>query len=89
MSAKFVPTFADRACNVVSVSDPYGCILGFLDLNSSVNGEKKIEYDETVHQTFIEFKKAYDSVRMEILYNILMEFGVPMKLVGLIKMCLN
>jgi hypothetical protein len=28
-------------------------------------------------------------VRSEVLYNILMEFGVPMKLVRLIKMCLN
>jgi hypothetical protein len=37
----------------------------------------------------LDFKKAYDSVRMEVLYNILIEFGVPMKLVRLIKMCLN
>jgi CBS-domain-containing membrane protein len=26
-----VPTFVDRGCHVVSVTDPYGCILGFLD----------------------------------------------------------
>jgi hypothetical protein len=50
---------------------------------------KKWEYNETVHQLFIDFKKAYDSVRREVLYNILIEFGVPMKLVRLIKMCLN
>jgi hypothetical protein len=43
----------------------------------------------TVHQLFIDFKEAYDSVRREILYNILIEFGIPMKLVRLIKMCLN
>jgi hypothetical protein len=42
-----------------------------------------------VHQLFIDFKKAYDSVRKEILHNILIEFGVPMKLVRLVKMCLN
>jgi hypothetical protein len=28
----FVPTFADRGCHVVSVTDPYGRVLGFLDL---------------------------------------------------------
>jgi hypothetical protein len=50
---------------------------------------KKWEYNETVHQLFIDFKKAYDSVKRKILYNILIEFGVPMKLVRLIKMCLN
>jgi hypothetical protein len=26
-----VPTFADRGCHVVSVTDPYDCNLGFLD----------------------------------------------------------
>ena len=33
--------------------------------------EKKWEYNEAVHQLFIDFKKAYDSVRRETLYNIL------------------
>jgi hypothetical protein len=33
--------------------------------------------------------KAYDSVRRAVLYNIFIEFGVPVKLVRLIKMCLN
>jgi hypothetical protein len=30
-SAKFVPTFADRGCQVVSVADPYGRNLRFFD----------------------------------------------------------
>jgi CBS-domain-containing membrane protein len=30
-SAKLLPTFADTRCHVVSVMDPYGRILGFLD----------------------------------------------------------
>jgi hypothetical protein len=51
--------------------------------------EKKWEYNETVHQLFIDFNNAYDSVRREVLYNILIEFGVPMKLVRLIKMRFN
>jgi hypothetical protein len=51
--------------------------------------DKKWEYNGTVHQLFIDFKKAYNSITGEILYNILLEFGIPMKLVRLIKMCLN
>jgi len=35
------------------------------------------------------FKKAYHSVRMDVLCSILTEFGIPMKLIRLIKMCLN
>jgi hypothetical protein len=31
LSAKLVPTFADRGCRVVSEADPYGRNLGFLD----------------------------------------------------------
>jgi hypothetical protein len=50
---------------------------------------KKWQYNETEHQLTVDFKKVYDSVRSEILYSILIEFGVPMKLVRLIKMCLN
>jgi CBS-domain-containing membrane protein len=30
LSAKLVQTFADRRCHVVSVTDPYGRIVGFL-----------------------------------------------------------
>ena len=51
--------------------------------------EKNWECNEAVHQLFIDFKKAYDSVRREVLYNILMEFGIPKKLIRLIKMCLT
>jgi hypothetical protein len=51
--------------------------------------EKKWEYNGTVHQLFIDFKEAYDSVRREALYNILIEFGITRKLVGLIKMSFN
>ena len=51
--------------------------------------ENKWEYNEAVHQLFIDFENAYDSVRRENLYNILFEFGIPKKLVGLIKMCLT
>jgi hypothetical protein len=50
--------------------------------------EQKWEYDETVRQLFIDFKKACDSIRKEV-YSVLVEFGVPMKLVRLSKICLN
>jgi uncharacterized membrane protein len=47
------------------------------------------EYNEAVYNLFIGFKKACDSVRREVFYNIFFEFGMCMKLVRLIKMCLN
>jgi len=50
---------------------------------------KKREYNEAVHQLFIDFKKAYDSVRREVLYNILIQCSIPMKLARLIKMILT
>jgi hypothetical protein len=48
--------------------------------------EKKWEHNEAVHQLFIDFKKVYDSVRREALYNILIEFGIPKNLV---RLCLT
>jgi len=48
-----------------------------------------MEYNKAVHQLCIDFKKAYDSVRREVLYNILNEFGVRKNLVRLVKMCLT
>ena len=38
-----------------------------------------------MHQLLRDFKKAYDSITREVLHNILIEFGVPMKLMRLIK----
>jgi hypothetical protein len=42
-----------------------------------------------VYQLFIDFNKACDSFKREVLYNILLEFGIPKMLVRLIKVCLN
>jgi hypothetical protein len=67
--------------DVTSTTDQTFCIREIL--------EKKWEYKETVHQLFIDSKKAYDSVSREVLYNILIVLGVPMKLVMLMKMSLN
>jgi hypothetical protein len=76
-------------------------LLGIISVGSVVNRstmdqifyiqqilEKKWEYNGTVQQLF-DFRKAFDSVKREVLYNILVEFGIPKKLVRLIKMCLN
>jgi len=52
-----------------SITDHIFCIRQIL--------KEKWEYNEEVHQLFIDFKKAYDPVRKEVLYNILIEFGVP------------
>jgi len=65
-----------------STTDHIFCIRQILE-------KKKWECIEAVHQPFTNFKKVYDSVRREVLYNIFIEFGIPFKLVRLIKMCLN
>ena len=46
---------------------------------------KKWEYNEPVHHLFIDFNKVYDSVQREVLYNILIESGISVKLVKLIR----
>ena len=46
-----------------------------------INGNKM-----KLRQLFTDMKKNYDSVRREDMYNILIEFGIPEKLVSLIKM---
>jgi hypothetical protein len=77
-------------------------LLGIISVGFDVTGQlliiysafvkylrRKWEYNETVQQLCMDFKKACDSVRREVLYNILIEFGIPLKLVRLIQMCLN
>jgi hypothetical protein len=77
-------------------------LLGIISVGFDVTGQlliiysafvkylrKTREYNEVVHQPFVDFKKAYDSVRREALYNILIEFGMAVKLSRIIRMCLN
>jgi len=68
-------------CCIRSTTDHIFCISQIL--------EKKWEYNEAVHQLFIEFKKPYDSVRVEVLCNTLIDFGTPIKLSKAHKKCLN
>jgi hypothetical protein len=77
----YIPSASPVIFTVRSITDQIFCIRQML--------EKKWEFNETVHQLFVDFKKAYDSVKWEILYNILIEFGMPMKPVRLIKIRLN
>jgi len=73
----------DRQCGFrhnTSITDHTFCILQILEKNWITMKE---------HQVFIDFKKAYDSVREGILCNNLTEYGIPMKLAKLIKMFLN
>jgi len=37
--------------------------------------EKKWEYNEARHQVFIDFKKACDSAKREVVYNILIQYS--------------
>jgi hypothetical protein len=55
----------------------------------SVTGRyrKKWECNGTVYQLFLDFKKAYDSVRREVFHSIFIEIEISRKLVGLIQMC--
>jgi len=48
--------------------------------------EKKYKYRQDFWQIFVDFRKAYDSIHRESLYNIMEEFGIPNKLVTLTKM---
>jgi hypothetical protein len=49
--------------------------------------QKEGMYNGSVHQLFVDFKKAYESGRKKVLHNILIDFGIPMKSVRLIKVC--
>jgi hypothetical protein len=49
--------------------------------------EKYYEYGREVHLCFVDFKQAYDSIIRRKLWAALKEFGIPAKLIQLIKEC--
>lgn len=51
--------------------------------------EKCYEYNIDLHHLFIDFKQAYDSIYRSKMYETLQEFGIPDKLIRLVRMCLN
>ena len=46
------------------------------------------EYTVDIHQLYIDYKQAYDTINRAELVEIMKEFGIPMKLVRLVKMTL-
>lgn len=51
--------------------------------------EKAWEFNITIHQLFVDFKQAYDSIERAALFVILEEFGIPRKLINLVKATLT
>jgi sorting nexin-29 len=51
--------------------------------------EKAYEYNADIHQLYVDYKQAHDSVDRAQLIEIMKEFGVPDKLVRLVKMTLK
>jgi len=47
--------------------------------------EKAWEHNIEIHQIFVDFQKAYDSIRGDKLYAIMAHFGIPNKLIRLTK----
>lgn len=49
--------------------------------------EKFYEFGKDVHLCFVDFRQAYDSIVRNKLWAALEEFGIPKKLIDLIKTC--
>ena len=50
--------------------------------------ERAYEYKIDIHQLYIDYKQAYDTINRIELVEIMKEFGIPMKLVRLVKITL-
>jgi len=51
--------------------------------------EKHYEFDRDLHLLFVDYKKFYDSVNREVLWNSLITFGIPSKTMKMIKLCMD
>ena len=47
--------------------------------------EQSIEWQTSLYMTFIDFEKAFDSVNHKVLWNILETYGIPAKIISIIK----
>ena len=64
---------------------PSNAELSFLSATETILKYNRIIYSIRGHLLFIDFQKAYDSIIRKSLYDILIKFGVPKKLVRFIK----
>ena len=51
--------------------------------------EKTWEYNHSVHYLFIDFQKAYDSVRRDTLWKCMEEFKIPKELINMCRTCVR
>ena len=51
--------------------------------------EKSWEFNKDVHQLFIDFKQAYDTIIRENIWIAMESMGIPKKLISLTKLCVN
>jgi len=86
--SRLIP-YAEEVIGIINVDSDATCQLLIIYFAFVKYLRKKWKYNEAVHQHFIDFKKTYDSVRREVLYNVLIVFGVPKKLLSLTKLCLT
>jgi hypothetical protein len=62
LSAKLVPTFTDRVCHVVTVTDPYGRILGSLDrLNIPCVSVSRFSYFRPLSSVYVFYRVILQS----------------------------
>jgi len=50
-------------------------------LQFKIYWKKAWEHNVEIHQIFVDFQKAYDSIRRDKLYAIMADFGIPNKLI--------
>ena len=47
--------------------------------------EQSLEWNSSVYINFVDYEKAFDSVNRDTLWKLLRHYGIPIKLVNLIK----
>ena len=47
--------------------------------------EQSIEWQSSLYVNFIDFEKAFDSINSEVLWRLLQYYGIPVKIVSIIR----